>query len=175
MEHEQHGQIVSYGRYRKSVYAAVFKSMERYFTEPHQERLVRYMEINSLVRHHLGNIVPDRLFVESLVYTYSTIPIRSEDWLLGVARKAHEWREYAIWILDRAIPYPPLSGKILTEHEVVVVAEFCLGKKLIDPMGEIYVDRGRLGTFLRTYQKRRREYPLLECQRACEATYTENW
>lgn len=168
-------QVVSFGRHRKNAYAEVFTSIKRYFTEPQQEWLVRYMEMHFLVRRHRGNIVPDRLFVETLVHIYTTEPTERDNWLFSIARSAYLWRQYAIGIITPFIAYHHSSSKKLTENEVIVVAEFCLNEKLIIPTEEIYADRGRLGIFLATYVRKRNVYAQLDYTKICKVAYAPNW
>lgn len=168
-------QIVSFGKRKKGAYSAVFASIKRYFTEPQQEWLVCYMEMHSLVRRHQGNIVPDRMFIESVVHIYTTKPTDRDNWLLGIAQGAYLWRQYAIGIIAPSIVYHHSSSKKLIENEVTVVAEFCLEEKLIIPTEEIYTDRGRLGIFLGTYVRKRNVYAQLDYAKICKAAYMPNW
>ncbi|MEK9168126.1 MAG: hypothetical protein AAB769_02240 [Patescibacteria group bacterium] len=169
------GYVVSYGRHRKNAYAAVFKSIKRYFTEPQQEWLVRYMEMHSLVYGRNGNIVPDRLFTESLVHIYTTEPTERDNWLLCLAQAAYRWRQYAICAIAPSIVYHHSSQRKLIESEVVIVAEFCLDEKLIIPVEDIHADRGRLGIFLEIYVRKRNVYAQLNYRNICKAAYMANW
>lgn len=167
--------VVHIGMRTEAIQKAMEDMFGRYFMDPSRMVwLAGQMEERGMIRRK------DRhMHINFLFATAFKCAVREDEKNKRISdinrsfEAAYRWQRYVLYEVHRTLSGVGLASVKIDENEVLVVSEFTLDVGLIEPRKIVFMNRGRLGFFIKEYRKRRHLF-FNRWWTACEHIYAQH-